>query len=33
MRVPGKLQGENYVIGAEAAAFFADVRADGFRGK
>jgi LCP family protein required for cell wall assembly len=33
VRVPGKLKGENYEIGAEAQAFFADIRADGFRGK
>ena len=33
VRVPGKIVGVNYAIGAEAQAFFADVRADGFRGQ
>lgn len=33
VRVPGKIKGDSYEIGAEAQAFFADIRADGFRGR
>lgn len=33
VRVPGKVKGDGYEIGAEAQAFFTDIRTDGYRGK